>query len=378
MPRHPGEPAMTDPVGATVDRLPDPRPRFPADRGGVAILGSGTIAQSAHLPAYEKYGVGVTGVWSRSRSTTDGLRERFPFVGRVYDSAEELLADPTVRIVDIATPPAGRLDWVARAVEAGKHVLAQKPLTVDPAELASLTALLERADERGIRVAVNQNGRWAPPWRLATLLAREGAVGEVVGVTHLHDKPLPPLVGTPFDDVEHMLVTDYLMHWIDITRCWLEPGLVTRVWAFDSRVPGQPPESRNPWSATISMAADTGATATLRIAGDVTARDPSCPFWIHGTAGTLRGSVLTGSDRLSLDRDGAVADLPLDGQWFVDGFAGTMGELMSAVAEDRQPENSAAHAAVSVAIMLAARESARRGGEPVAPGAPGTGGAAAR
>lgn len=352
-------------MSAVAGAAPDPRPHFPADRSGVAILGCGTIAQSAHLPAYEQYSVGVAGVWSRSGSTTEHVRERFPFVGRVYEEVGDLLADPAVRIVDIATPPEGRLAWLERAVDAGKHVLAQKPLTVDAAELATLPAILERAAARGVRVAVNQNGRWAPPWRAATLLTREGAVGDVVGVTHLHDKPLPPLVGSPFDEVEHMLVTDYLMHWIDITRCWLEPGAVTRVHAFDSRVPGQPPESRNPWAATISMVTDTGATAALRIAGDVQTARPSCPFWIHGTEGTLRGSVLTGSDWLALDRDGTTVDLPLEGQWFVDGFAGTMGELMTAVAEDREPENSAAHAAVSVEIMLAARESARRGGVPV-------------
>ena len=40
---------------------PDPRPRFPEDRGGVAILGAGGIAQSAHLPAYLQHGVGVLG-----------------------------------------------------------------------------------------------------------------------------------------------------------------------------------------------------------------------------------------------------------------------------------------------------------------------------
>jgi predicted dehydrogenase len=124
------------------------------------------------------------------------------------------------------------------------------------------------------------------------------------------------------------------------------------------------------------MATDTGATATLRIAGHVRTADPSCPFWIHGTEGTLRGSVLTGSDRLSIDRDGTTTDLPLQGQWFVDGFAGTMGELMTAVAEGREPENSAAHAAVSVEIMLAARESARRDGEPIALDAVRSGGAA--
>lgn len=349
--------------------LPDERPRFPDDpalRGGVAILGAGAIAQSAHLPAYEKYGVGVVGAWSRSQATLAGVRDRFPTVGRIYSDPEELLADPAVRIVDIATPAEGRMAWIERAVEAGKHVLAQKPLTTDPAELAALPGLLDRAAANGVRVAVNQNGRWAPAWRLATLLLQQGVIGDLVGVTHLHDKPLPPLVGTPFDDLEHMLITDYLMHWIDITRTWVDPASVVRVQATDSRVPGQPPESRNPWSATLGLECDSGATALLRIVGNARATHPSCPFWIHGTGGTLRGSVLVSSDRLSLDRDGEVHELPLRGEWFHDGFAGTMGELMCAIAEDREPENSAAHAATSVRIMLAARDSAETGGDPVA------------
>jgi predicted dehydrogenase len=359
---------LVSPVSTTITDLPDERPQLPADpelRGGVAILGAGGIAQSAHLPAYARYGIGVVGVWSRSPERTADIASRFPEVGRVYRSAEELLEDPSVRIVDIATPAAGRMAWVERAVEAGKHVLAQKPLTTDPAELDALPALLERARARGVRVAVNQNGRWAPPWRLATLLLRQGAIGDVVGVTHLHDKPLPPLVGTPFDDLDHMLVTDYLMHWIDITRTWLDPATVLSAQATESRVPGQPDAARNPWSATIGLSCDTGATGSLRIVGDVRATRPSCPFWIHGTEGTLRGSVLVGSDRLELDRDGEVTDLPLHGQWFVDGFAGTMGELMRAIAEDREPENSAAHAATSVRIMLAARDSADRAGSAV-------------
>ena len=343
--------------------LPDVRPRLPDDpalRGGVAVLGCGAIARTAHLPAYARHGIGVVGVWSRSAASTAGLG--LP----VYGSAEDLLADPRVRVVDIATPTEGRLAWVEAAVEAGKHVLAQKPLTSRADELERLPALLARAAERGVRVAVNHNGRWAPPWRLTTLLARSGAVGEVVGVTHLHDKPLPPLVGTPFDDLAHMLLADYLVHWVDITRCWLEPAQVTSVTASDSRVPGQPADARNPWSATVSLQCDTGATALVRIAGHVRATRPSCPFWLHGTEGTLRGSVLTGSDRLALDRGDGTEDLPLSGEWFVDAFAGTMGELLSAVAEDREPEHSAAHAAGTARFVLAAVESASQGGRPVA------------
>jgi predicted dehydrogenase len=345
--------------------VPDYRPQLPADRSGVAILGCGTIAQTAHLPAYEQYDVEVVGVWSRTAATTAGVRERFASVQRVYADVDELLADPRVRIVDIATGPVGRLHWVERAVAAGKHVLAQKPLTDSAEELAMLPSILATARDRGVRVAVNHNGRWAPPWRLATLLVRDGAVGDVVGVTHLHDKPLPPLAGTPFDDVDHMLISDYLMHWIDITHCWLERSPVVRVRAADSRLPGQPAAARNPWSATVGLDCASGATATIRIAGDVRASSPECPFWVHGTEGTLRGSVLLGSDRLELDRDGTTTAYDLDGEWFVDGFAGAMGELMTAVAEGREPENSAAHAARSVELMLAARESAEHDGVPV-------------
>jgi predicted dehydrogenase len=296
------------------------------------------------------------------------VRDRFPFVGRIYASADELLADPEVRFVDLATGPEGRLDWIEAAVESGKHVLAQKPLTLSTEDLARLPALLERAWAVGIRIAVNHNGRWAPPWRAASLLIREGAIGEVVGVTHLHDKPLPPLAGTPFDDVPHMLLTDYLLHWVDITRGWLADGgagEVARVQAVDARVPGQPDGARNPWSATLSMATGSGASATLRITGSNVASQPGCPFWVHGTTGTLRGSVLLDSDRLELDDGSTRTPVQLSGAWFVDGFAASMGELMCAVAEHREPENSAADAARSVAVVLAARESAERGGMPV-------------
>ena len=76
-----------------------------------------------------------------------------------------------------------------------------------------------------------------------------------------------------------------------------------------------------------------------------------------------------GSERLVLDRGAGVVHLPLSGAWFVDGFAGAMGELMSAIAEDREPEHSAADAARTVRLVLAARDSAEVGGVPVEVGA---------
>lgn len=344
--------------------IPDYRPHVPENPPNVGIIGAGAIARAAHLPAYAAWGIPVTAVASRSAESARALAADFG-VDTVHRSVAELLEDPDVAVVDIATGPEGRLDLIERAVAAGKHVLAQKPLSVDPAEQTRLRDVLASARARGVRVAVNQNARWAPAWRLATLLVRDGAIGDVVGVTHLHDKPLPPLAGTPFDDVPHMLLSDYLVHWIDITRCWLEGSPVTWVAAEDSRVPGQPDEARNPWHAGIRFATAKGATASLRIVGSVRTGSGGCPFWIHGTEGTLRGSVLLGSDALELDRGQDRTAYPLEGQWFTDGFAGTMGELLAAVVEDREPENSAEHVLATVRIGIAAVASAEQAGAPV-------------
>jgi hypothetical protein len=98
------------------------------------------------------------------------------------------------------------------------------------------------------------------------------------------------------------------------------------------------------------------------------ASEPGCPFWVHGTDGTVRGSVLLDSDRLEVDDGSVRSDVPLTGAWFVDGFAAAMGELMCAVEQHRQPEHSAADAAASVELVLAARDSADQGGQPVSVG----------
>jgi len=353
---------MTAAARAALAHALDYRPSFPEERPGVALVGCGAAAKELHLPAYAAWGVDVVGVYDVSPGATDGVRERFPFVGRVYGDLDELLDDPRVAIVDVATRPADRPGLIAQAAEAGKHVLAQKPLALD---LDSARAAVELAERAGVRLAVNQNGRWAPPWRAASLLVEAGAVGEIVAVTHLHDKHLPPLVGTHFDELDHFVIYDYDIHWIDISRCWLEHDTPVEVRASDHRTPGQPPETRNPWAATVEIRWASGANVLIRTVGDARTARPATPFWIHGTEGTIRGSVLPGSEFLELDAGGEIVQVELEGSWYPDGLAGTLAELMSAVAGDREPSNSARHNLLSLELTLAACRSADLDGAPV-------------
>jgi len=187
----------------------------------------------------------------------------------------------------------------------------------------------------------------------------------VFAVTHLHDKPLPPLVGTHFDELEHFVLYDYDVHWIDISRCWLEHATPTEVRAWDYRTSDQPDHARSPWGAVVEIRYAAGENVLIRTVGDVRTARPGALFWVHGTDGTIRGSVTLGSEFLELDTGGEVTRPVLEGAWYPDGLAGTLGELLSAIEEHREPYNSGRHNLLSLELTLAACRSADLGGAAV-------------
>ena len=87
-----------------MNRDPDPG-HFSDVAWGVAILGCGTIAESAHLPATSSTASGVTGVWSRSQTTTATVASGSRSSAVSTRARGEPLADPEVRYVDLATGP---------------------------------------------------------------------------------------------------------------------------------------------------------------------------------------------------------------------------------------------------------------------------------
>lgn len=339
----------------------DVRPQFPADyRPGIAIVGIGGIVKSSHLPAYRKYGIPVAAVYDIRPEATAGIQNDFD-IGRVAASFEEILEDPAIEVVDIATFPQQRIPLVRQALLAGKHVLSQKPLALD---MTSARELVELADRQGVKLAVNQNGRWSPPWRAATLLIEAGAIGDLIAVTHVLDRSYRWTIGTHFEQIPHWAIYDYTVHWIDITRTWMGELTPVSVRARDYRTPNQPPESQTPWGLTVEIDYENGATALIRATGGEPQEPEGHPFYINGTEGKIWGSAL-GREFVELYRDDTHHAFALEGAWFPDGFGGTMGELLSAIAKDREPSNSARHNLRSLELTLAAIESAENDGAPV-------------
>ena len=92
-----------------------------------------------------------------------------------YSSFEEVLADPAVDMVTVAIPNDQHESVCIRALEAGKHVICEKPVTLDSASLERMCAA---ADKAGRVFSVHQNRRWDVDFLAMKQLAESDEIGE--------------------------------------------------------------------------------------------------------------------------------------------------------------------------------------------------------
>ena len=331
------------------------RPRVPMDTGvGIGLIGCGGITQS-HLQAYKKAGYRVVALASRSRERAEARRAEFFPEAEIYTDWRDLLERDDVRVVDIATSPEVREHIIETALVCDKHVLSQKPFVLSLAEGERLVRLAEKLD---LRLAVNQNGRWAPhfAWMRAAISA--GLIGEVSSVDFTLHWDHHWICGTPFEELKHLVLADFAIHWFDIATAFFGDRAARRVFAATARSRSQ--RARPPFLAHACAEFD-GGQATFAFNAD-TAFGQEDRTTIVGSRGTLR-SVGPGlmRQRVTLHTAEGTASPKLEGCWFPDGFHGAMAELLCAIEENREPENSAHANLRSLALCFAAVESAETG-----------------
>jgi predicted dehydrogenase len=184
-----------------------------------AVAGVGFIGV-AHVEALRRLGVDVVGVVGSSpeRARIKAAAANLP---RVYESYDELVGDPQVDVVHVATPNYAHADQVRRAFESNKHVVCEKPLAMTSDETNDL---LERAEARGLVHAVCYNIRFYPLCHEMRALVGSGAIGEPRFVTgsYLQDWLLQPtdwnwrLVRQEAGELR--AVADIGTHWLDLAR----------------------------------------------------------------------------------------------------------------------------------------------------------------
>jgi predicted dehydrogenase len=150
------------------------------DAGGLraAVVGTGFIGL-VHVEALRRLGVEITGIVGSSPARVREKARSYP-LPEPYDSYEAMLDDPRVDVVHITSPNHLHHPQAKAALEAGKHVVCEKPLGLDSDETGELLRL---ARDSGLVHAVNFNIRFYPQCREARERVAAGTLGDVRLVT---------------------------------------------------------------------------------------------------------------------------------------------------------------------------------------------------
>lgn len=141
----------------------------------LALLGAGAIAQVVHLPILARMrGVRVASVFDTDRITARTMAQRYD-IGTVARAPEEIWLDPRIDGVVVCTPSHLHEEHVREALQAGKYVLCEKPLGLDPEAVARILA--EPGADGKLLVAMNQ--RFRPDALALRSFIVSGELGEV-------------------------------------------------------------------------------------------------------------------------------------------------------------------------------------------------------
>jgi len=140
------------------------------------FIGAGFIAKKALYPAISKSSVGeIYAVASRDRDRAMTISPK----GLIYTDYDEMLADPNVDGVYISLPNAFHLPLAIRAMKAGKHVLCEKPLGMNAAEVREAMAVSEQTGKMLIEASWN---RWHPRSKRVQEIVASGKLGKLTRI----------------------------------------------------------------------------------------------------------------------------------------------------------------------------------------------------
>ena len=190
---------------------------------GVGIIGCGKITETRHAPEYAANATAkIIGYFDFVKERAEALAARYG--GRVFSSVEELLACEEIDAVSVCTANATHARITVDALNAGKHVLCEKPMATTPEECEEM---VRAARDAGRRLMIAHNQRYMPAHQAARELIAGDAIGRPLSVTTCfgHSGPdnwsVDPGTGNWFFDKKKSAfgsMADLGVHKIDLVR----------------------------------------------------------------------------------------------------------------------------------------------------------------
>ena len=333
-----------------------PRTDFP-----IGVVGAGGIVAAAHLPAYQKAGFRVEGIFDLIPERAERLAARFS-IRRVFHDLDDMLRYPEIEIIDIAVPPSDQSHIAIEALCAGKHVLCQKPLAETFSDARLLVAFAAKENRQ---LAVNENMRWEPAMRVSRYLINEGWIGSAILAT-LHVNYREDWSAWPWlAQSERLTILYDAIHPIYSFRMLF--GEPTGVFCCTGR--SQEQIERGETRALITMEYSEQLTGFIQNSSQNQTGDDFATFRFDGTEGSIKGTLgiwynypVGRADTLEFSSktrtDGFWVSKNLEGRWIPDAFIGPMSALMNAIGTDEEPENSGREHLKTLQVVEAAYRSA--------------------
>lgn len=334
----------------------------PKSEHKVALIGCGAIGR-VQAGAYQECGWKVIALCDIQLDRAESFqKELFPDA-YITANYSDILNDPNIDIVDLALHVDIRPTVVRAALNAGKHVLSQKPFVE---AISDGTDLCELASKAPSTLAVNQNGRFAPHFHALREVINQGHIGEIVSadfnVYWPHDLIMK---GHPLAEIEHLICYDFAIHWFDLVATLFSKKPARSVYAKATTTPQQVIEVPTLVSIIIDFG-DAQVSINMRASSHY---EDFGSYHICGTSGVVSlngGSLGANNEEIKVVNREGESTISVTPDWFPAAFKGTMGDLMSAIENNRSPEGTPESCLEGLRLCFAAIESTRSG-QPIDP-----------
>lgn len=308
--------------------------QLPQQPRPIVMIGAGGIVNDAHLPAYQKAGFSVAGIYDLDRAKANRTARRFA-IPTVFDSLDEAIGEaPAGAVFDIAVPASVTPELLPHLPD-GAGVLIQKPMGESLAEAHRIRSICRA---KGLKAAINFQLRYAPFVLAARSLVEQGAIGPV------HDLEVRVTVYTPWhlwsflERVSCMEVKYHSIHYLDLARSFL--GDPQGVYARVTNHPKAPKMDGTRSSIILDYGEQIRANIATNHFHEYGLRHQESYIKWEGERGAIKAKM-----GLLMDYPQGVPDqfeycllrageevewhsVEISGSWFPDAFIGTMASLM--------------------------------------------------
>lgn len=341
---------------------------MPSTPKPIVVIGAGGIVRDAHLPAYQKWGLPVAGIYDRDLDRAKYVASEFG-IETVHTTLEAAMSSADGLVYDIALPPQALVD-VLPHLPKGATALIQKPLGVDVKNTEKLLSILR---QRRITAATNFQLRFTPSMVAISDAIAKGMFGDIVELEVRLACRTPWELWPFMADLEAVEIPLHSIHYLDWIRSVV--GMPAKVYARSVSHPDHP-RLRD---ARSSIILDYGPSvrcclslnhthkwgpereeATLRIEGTKAAAIVGLGYLVNFPEGA--------PESLSMIEDGCQWEtVPLQGGRVPDSFAAVMANLQRFSAGEDAMLVTDVNDSLETMVLVDACLRSNKTGEAVAP-----------